>query len=63
MWIASFLLHTASHRQGFEIDLLHYPLEYGLRVNFCDITRKQKISPTMSSLLVLEPRQAKMTNN
>lgn len=59
MWIASFLLHTASHRQGFEIDLLHYPLEYGLRVNFCDITRKQKISPTISSLLVRRTKASK----
>ena len=59
MWIASFLLHTASHRQGFEIDLLHYPLEYGLRVNFCDITRKQKISPTVSSLLVRRTKASK----
>ena len=59
MWIASFLLHTASHRQGIEIDLLHYPLEYGLRVNFCDITRKQKISPTISSLLVRRTKASK----
>lgn len=59
MWIASFLLHTGSHRRGFEIDLLHYPLEYGLRVNFCDITRKQKISPTISSLLVRRTKASK----